>query len=99
MELKPNAYRVRYRRMEGNNYAGGWVEYSKDIKDLGDLERFSDVLSVKPIFVHVFDEEISKADIDQAIANRKAERERQRKLDEVARAERELAEAKARLST
>ena len=96
-QLKPNAYRVTYKRMEGDNYAGGWVNYTADIVQLGDLEKFPNIVSVRPIFIHLFDEVISQKEIEQALSERKALNERKAMQEEVRRAEQRLAEAKEKL--
>jgi len=94
----PNMYRVNYRVMEGNNYAGGWGERHSDISELGDVIKFSNVDSVAPIFIEV-GEPLDGAVIQKAIAERREQDEKSRKLEEVRRAERQLQAAKDAVGT
>lgn len=97
MKNQPNMYRVTYNVMEGDNYAGGWVTRTKDVKELGDLINFKNWSSVKPIYVEVGNP-VAHHLIEQAVDNRKARNEHNRKVDAVNRAERELLKAKGDLN-
>ena len=55
-ELKINAYIVKYNIMEGNNYAGGWVEHEKIITSADDLYYISNINSVTPVNITKFDQ-------------------------------------------
>jgi hypothetical protein len=96
MKNKPNAYRVYYLVMEGDNYAGGWVNRFADVIALGEVERYSNIESVVPIFIEcgeaLSDEEIQNA-IDTVRENRREEGKRQAVLN----AEIALAAAKSNI--
>jgi len=90
VELKPNMYRVKYKVMEGNNYAGGWGERISDIDKLSDVRKFNNIISIKPIFIYEFDDDVPQNEIDNAIDEFIEEQER-------AELEREIERAKKRL--
>jgi hypothetical protein len=96
MKNKPNAYRVNYLVMEGDNYAGGWVNRFADVIALGEVERYSNIESVVPVFIEcgeaLSDEEIQNT-IDSVRENRRQEEKRQAVL----RAEIALEAAKSKL--
>lgn len=96
---KPNQYLVTYQVMEGNNYAGGWVERTKYIKDLSKLTSFTrnDILSVQPVYVEIFDA-LNDNTINAAINEAKKEEEKEKAEREVERAERRLKQAQDRLN-
>ena len=98
MDLKPNMYRVTYKVMEGNNYAGGWGTRTKDIEDLGDVCGIRNLVSVKPIFFHEFDEAVPESEIAKAIAKRVYENHRIKNERDVEIARVRLSEAEAKLN-
>jgi hypothetical protein len=82
--------------MEGDQYAGGWVSRMADVLTLGEIEEYSNIESVVPIFIEygetLSDEEVQKA-IDTVRENRRQEKKRQ----DVLRAEAAFEAAKSRL--
>ena len=98
MKNKPNMYRVTYLVMEGDNYAGGWGERTKDVKELGDLINVSRIQTVRPVYIEIGDI-IDLADIDKATKKRKSEIEKQERINDVKRAEEQLKKAKLGLVT
>jgi len=92
----PNAYRVYYKVMEGDNYAGGWVTRQTDITRIGSLVDFDRIQKVVPIYVEI-GEPLSQAEIDDARDNETAAREQKRRNDNVQRAQEQLSKAQAEL--
>lgn len=99
-EQQPNMYRVTYKVMEGDNYAGGWGTRTADVKSLDDIERFKHIESVVPIYkvVRVFDDQaLSPQAIQAAIEKSRQAKEEAKRRREVELAEKRLEQAKARL--
>ena len=100
MKYKPNGYRVTYQVMEGNNYAGGWGERIADIKELHEVSKFDDIISVHPMYIEVGDVPVEKSKIKAAIkkqGNIEAEEEltedisrQQKKLNSLRKDQRKL---------
>ena len=96
MKNKPNMFRVRYKVMEGNNYAGGWGKRTADVKELGDTIGFQNIQSVTPIYVEEF-KPLHHTEVQHAQNARRDEIERQEKKDAVTLAEAKLKKAKKEL--
>ena len=94
MKNTPNMFRVHYLVMEGNNYAGGWGRRFKDVEQLGDIINISNIQEVVPIYIEAFDS-LTKAECDQAVAERKEANEVESKQRAVQRAQDQLARANA----
>ena len=97
MKNKPNMYKVVYRVMEGDNYAGGWGNRVDTVKSLSSLVDYENVTAVYPMYMEVSDEEVKQEDIDKAIAEHNEMEETKALLRDVAIAERQLDEAKTAL--
>lgn len=97
MKSKPNMYRVNYRVMEGNNYAGGWGNRSADVESLADAGGFSEVQSVVPIFIEIGDP-IADIEIQNAINARKDDILKMKKERDLVSAEEQLRVARAAMN-
>jgi len=89
MKNKPNMFRVRYMVMEGDNYAGGYVERKSDITDLDNLLNFNDIKSVTPIYIEEF-ETMSKEEIQDHLTIAKNNWKVKLKRKEIARKQEDI---------
>lgn len=92
--LEPNMYRVDYRVMEGDNYAGGWGKRTTTVTDLGDCLHISNIDAVTPIYVQEFPAVDRDVLIEATCIRQKAEKA-ERHAEKVARATKHLADLKA----
>ena len=98
MKNTPNMYRVHYRVMEGDNYAGGWGNRIGDVRSLRDVAVYDQVTAVYPMYMEVSETAVPQEDIDKAIADANEMEETKALLRDVAVAERQLDEAKTALN-
>lgn len=91
---KPNMFKVTYRVMEGNNYAGGWGKRTVYLKDLGDCGSYYDKIeSVIPIYIEEF-KPISCGEVHNAIMIKEEENREKEKTSKIKRLEKELKDLK-----
>ena len=98
MKNKPNMYRVHYRVMEGDNYAGGWGNRVGDVRSLRDVAVYDQVTAVYPMYMEVSKTAVPQEDIDKAIADDNETEKTKALLRDVAVAEKQLKKARAALN-
>ena len=93
MKNTPNMFRVHYLIMEGNNYAGGLVERTKDVESLGGAINIKNVQKIVPLYIE-FGEPITEREAGAAIQHRKDDDAKAEKQRAIKRAEEQLERAK-----